>query len=139
MLYEVLSHIEKDERIAEIYHRMVGVELRHAEKWETELQKGGESVPEFQPVFRTRFMIQMAKWFGLGAILSGMQSMEQTGSRSYSQQSDAPRGMVADEKSHAFLIGQIVRTMHGGFEGAHWLCWKAATGRAGEMPCAPPS
>jgi VIT1/CCC1 family predicted Fe2+/Mn2+ transporter len=117
MLYEALSHIEKDERIAEIYHRMVGVELRHAEKWETELEIGGERAPEFQPVFRTRYMIQMAKWFGPGAILSGMQSMEQTGSRSYSQQPDAPRGMAADEKSHAFLIGQIVRTMRGGFEG----------------------
>ena len=117
LLYEALSHIEKDERIAEIYHRMVEVELRHAEKWETELREGSETVPEFQPVFRTRFMIQMAKWFGPSAILSGMQSMEQSGTKSYSQQPDAPREMVADEKSHAFLIGQIVSTMRGGFEG----------------------
>jgi VIT1/CCC1 family predicted Fe2+/Mn2+ transporter len=46
-----------------------------------------------------------------------MQSMEQNGTNSYSQQADAPRAMVADEKSHAFLIGQIVSTMRGGFEG----------------------
>ena len=117
LLYETLSHIEKDGRIAEIYHRMVGVELKHAEKWETQLQDGGESVPEFKPVFKTRFMIRMAKWFGPSAILSGMQSMEQNGTNSYSQQADAPRAMVADEKSHAFLIGQIVSTMRGGFEG----------------------
>jgi VIT1/CCC1 family predicted Fe2+/Mn2+ transporter len=117
LLYETLSHIEKDERIAEIYHRMVDVELRHAEKWETELQEGGESVPVFQPVFKTRFMIRMAKWFGPSAILSGMQTMEQNGTNSYSQQADAPKAMVADEKSHAFLIGQIVGTMRGGFEG----------------------
>ncbi len=117
MLYETLSHIEKDARIAEIYHRMVGVELKHAEKWETELREGGESVPEFQPVFKTRLMIRMAKWFGPSAILSGMQSMERNGTASYSQQADAPMSMVADEKSHAFLIGQIVGTMRGGFEG----------------------
>jgi VIT1/CCC1 family predicted Fe2+/Mn2+ transporter len=117
MLYEALSHIEKDERIAEIYHRMVDVELRHAEKWQAELGEGGESVPEFQPVFKTRFMIRMAKWFGPSAILSGMQTMEQNGTNSYSQQADAPRAMVADEKSHAFLIGQIVSSMRGGFEG----------------------
>ena len=117
MLYEALSHIEKDPRIAEIYQRMVGVELKHAEKWETELKDGGESVPEFQPVFKTRLMIRMAKWFGPSAILSSMQSMERSGSASYSQQADATRGMVADEKSHAFLIGQIVGTMKGGFEG----------------------
>jgi len=116
LLYETLSHIEKDKRIAEIYLRMVGVELRHAEKWETELREGGESIPEFQPVFRTRLMILMAKWFGPSAILSGMQSMERAGSSTYSQQPDA-RGMVADEKSHAFLIGQIVGSMRGGFEG----------------------
>ena len=117
LLYETLSHIEKDARIAEIYHRMVGVELKHAEKWETELHEGGESVPEFRPLFKTRLMIHMAKWFGPSAILSSMQSMERDGTASYSQQADAPRAMVADEKSHAFLIGQIVGTMHGGFEG----------------------
>jgi VIT1/CCC1 family predicted Fe2+/Mn2+ transporter len=115
-LYEALSHIEKDERIAEIYHRMVGVEIRHAEKWEEELKKNGEMIPNFKPIFRTRFMIRMARWFGPGAILSGMQTMEQTGTRSYSQQGDA-KGMVAEERSHAFLIGQIVKTMRGGFEG----------------------
>ena len=117
MLYEALSHIEKDERIAEIYHRMVDVELRHAEKWQAELREGGESVPAFQPVFKTRFMIRMAKWFGPSAILSSMQSMEKDGTNSYSRQVDAPKAMVADEKSHAFLIGQIVSSKRGGFEG----------------------
>ena len=43
--------------------------------------------------------------------------MERNGSASYSQQADAPMSMVADEKSHAFLIGQIVGSMKGGFEG----------------------
>ena len=61
MLYETLSHIEKDARIAEIYHRMVGVELKHAEKWETELKEGGEGVPQFKPVFKTQLMIRLAK------------------------------------------------------------------------------
>jgi vacuolar iron transporter family protein len=117
MLYETLSHVEKDPRIAEIYHRMVAVELKHAEKWEAELQQGGEAVPEFKPVFKTRLMIRMAKWFGPSAILSGMQSMERSGTASYNQQADAPRAMVADEKSHALLIGEIVGTMRGGFEG----------------------
>jgi VIT1/CCC1 family predicted Fe2+/Mn2+ transporter/rubrerythrin len=115
-IYQTLADSEKDKRLAEVYQRMVQVELKHAAKWEDLLKEGGESIPIFKTRFRTKVQIWMAKNFGAGSVLPGMQAMEQAGSKSYREQPDA-REMAGEEKSHAFLINQITRTMRGGFEG----------------------
>lgn len=116
LIYQALTDAEKDERIAEVYQRMIVVELRHADKWVGMLKEGGETMPDFRPAFRTRFLIQLSKWFGASAILPSVQAMEQNGSKSYSMQKDS-KGLVREEQSHAFLINQITSTMRGGFEG----------------------
>jgi vacuolar iron transporter family protein len=116
MIYQALTEAEKDERIAEVYRRMIAVELRHADKWASMLKEEGEIVSDFHPDFRTRLLIQLSKWFGASAILPSVQTMEQKGSKSYSSQKDTG-GMVREEQSHAFLINQITGSMRGGFEG----------------------
>ena len=58
MIYQALTDAEKDERIAEVYQRMIAVELRHADKWAGMLKDGGETVPDFRPTFRIRLLNQ---------------------------------------------------------------------------------
>jgi vacuolar iron transporter family protein len=116
MIYQALADYEKDERIAEVYKRMIAVELRHADKWAGMLKDGGETVPEFHPTFRTRSLIQLSKRFGVNAVLPSIQAMEKNGAKSYSMQKDS-KGLVREEESHEFLINQITSTMQGGLEG----------------------
>lgn len=111
-IYQALADAEKDSRLAEVYRRMVKVELKHAEKWEKCLKDGGESVPTFQPAWRTRTLIWLARRFGPELVLPSIQGMEQKGSRSYSGQAEA-QDMVADETSHARILNQISGTGSG--------------------------
>jgi vacuolar iron transporter family protein len=116
-LYRLISELEKNERIAEVYLRMEQIELRHAAHWEKLLVEDGEKLPEFKPSTRTRILAWLAKRFGAGMILPSMQSMEQNGVKSYRLQSEAA-GLSGDEAGHANVISQITRTtLRGGIEG----------------------
>jgi vacuolar iron transporter family protein len=115
-IYQSLADTEKDPRLAEIYRRMVAVELKHAEKWEQYLKEGGENIPPFCVGWRTRTLIWLSKRIGPEMVLPSIQGMEQNGTASYSQQSEA-KEMVADESSHARILNQISGSMRGGMAG----------------------
>lgn len=116
-LYELISSVEKDPKLAEIYARLAKVELKHAQKWEEALKAEGMPVPEFKPTLRTRVLAWLARRLGPSIILPSMQAMEQEGATSYKGQG-APAEMVGDEASHAGLLYQITRsTIRGGLEG----------------------
>jgi VIT1/CCC1 family predicted Fe2+/Mn2+ transporter len=116
-LYQLISEIEKDPRLAEVYQRLARVELKHAEKWEQALKEGGAVVPLFKPALRSRILGWLARRFGPEIILPSMQTMEQEGAAAYKSQGAAPE-MVGDEASHAGLLYQITRsTVRGGLEG----------------------
>lgn len=116
-LYRVISEIEKDKRIAEVYHRMEQIELRHAAHWEKKLKDGDEAIPAFRPSRRTRILAWLARRFGPAMILPSMQSMEQNGVKSYQMQAEG-RELAGDEAGHANVISQITSTtIRGGMEG----------------------
>ena len=116
-LYELISSVEKDPKLAEIYGRLAKVELKHAQKWEDELKARGMEVPEFKPTLRTKVLGWLARRLGPEVIIPSMQAMEQEGATSYKGQG-APNEMVGDEASHAGLLYQITRsTLRGGLEG----------------------
>lgn len=115
MLYEVLSKVEKDGRIADVYRRMADAERGHAAHWAARIKELGGELPEFRPRWRARILAWLGKRFGPEMVLPGMKAMEDRGSGDYSREAGAQK-MQADEQSHSRLIQQITRTS-GGFEG----------------------
>jgi rubrerythrin len=115
-IYRSLAEIEKDANLAEIYRRMVTVELRHAERWEKLLVEAGQKPPEFKPILRTRILIWLAKRMGPSVVLQSLQASEQEGTQNYAAQPEA-KGMVEDERSHSRLLSQMSGSVEGGMEG----------------------
>src|SRR6187455_513308 len=78
-LYEALAAAEKEDRLAEVYRRLAAVEHRHADRWQRKLEEAGEFLPAFQPSWRTRTLVWIARRFGTSAVLPSVQSLEATG------------------------------------------------------------
>jgi VIT1/CCC1 family predicted Fe2+/Mn2+ transporter len=106
-LYQTLSEVEKDPRLAEVYRRIAETELQHAADWASKVKDCGGSVPEFHPSWRTRALGWVARRFG----------MERNGAQGYSQVPGAAQ-MQNQEQSHGRLIGTITGSMRGGFQGS---------------------
>jgi len=116
LLYQTLADVEPDKRLAEVYRRIAETELRHAAVWAEKLKAAGLPEPGFKPAWRTRWLIWLARRFGAAFVLPSIQNMEINGTTDYASQAGAG-AMASQEKSHAFLIAQITRTMRGGIEG----------------------
>jgi vacuolar iron transporter family protein len=128
-LYHLISALEKNERIAEVYLRMEQIELRHASHWEKLLAEGNEKPPVFEPSTRTKILAWLARRFGAAMILPSMQTMEQNGVKSYRQQSEAAF-MAGDEAGHANVISQIAGTSQRGMIGGGALAQMEGRHRA---------
>ena len=116
LLYQTMAELEKDKRLAEVYRRIAETELRHAALWAEKLKAAGQLEPHFKPAWRTRWLIRLARRLGPSIILPTVQNMEMDGTSGYASQAGAG-ALVGQEKSHAFLIDQIARTVRGGVEG----------------------
>ena len=115
-LYDALAQVEKDPRLAEVYHRMADVERRHAAAWTEQLQAEGVAIPSFTPEWRSRMLAWSARRFGVAAVLPTIAGNEQKDTRKYAHTQGAA-SMGADEASHNRLLSHIARTMQGGMEG----------------------
>jgi vacuolar iron transporter family protein len=116
LLYQTMSEVEKDSRIAEVYARISKTEIAHAEKWQERAKDAGTSLPEYKPSWRTRNLIRLGRRFGPQMILPAIQNMEATGSNDYATMENA-MGMRSQEQSHARLLDQITGTVKGGISG----------------------
>ena len=116
-LYAALATIERDAKLAEVYRRLSATEEKHAESWATRLRESGMTVPVFQPSWRTRTLIGVARRFGIATILPALSSTEDSAAHGYVAGQSA-EAMQAQERSHARLLRQISRTTTGGLEGA---------------------
>lgn len=117
-LYHVISELETDKRIAEVYRRMEQIELHHGEHWEKLMEDAKEPMPVFQPSTRTKILAYLARRFGAAVILPSMQRMEQAGAASIRAQPEGTAAMAGDEAGHANVISQLSHTaLRGGMEG----------------------
>ncbi|NMC86200.1 MAG: rubrerythrin family protein [Anaerolineaceae bacterium] len=116
-LYQALSEVEKDPRLAEVYARIAKTEIHHAEKWKAKAAEKGMILPEFKPDWRTRTLAHLARRFGPSMVLPAVQNMERTGVVDYSNM-DGATVMKGEEQSHSRLINQIMKTSKGGLSGA---------------------
>jgi VIT1/CCC1 family predicted Fe2+/Mn2+ transporter/rubrerythrin len=117
LIYETISKIEKDSRLAEVYRRIAETERKHAERWKEKILSAEENVPLFRPSWRTLILIELAKRFGAGTVLPALQSMEKNGSQNYATSADS-KDMSAEEQSHNRVLSLISSTVRGGFEGS---------------------
>lgn len=117
LLYQTMSEVEKDTRIAEVYRQIAATEIVHARKWEERAKEAGLPLPEFKPSWRTRTLARLARRFGPAIILPAIQNMERTGIVDYSNMDDAVT-MKGEEQSHSRLINQITGGMKGGMSGS---------------------
>ncbi len=122
-IYQVLSEIEKNPRLAEVYRRIAETEREHAAHWVEKITEAGLPEPVFRPTWRQRALLWLARRFGAAMVLSSMQSMEREGSSGYAQQSGGKAAaptthMASQERSHAMLISQITSSIGGGMEGS---------------------
>jgi len=122
-IYQVLSETEKDSRLAEVYRRIAETERNHAAHWVEEIKEAGQPAPVFNPTWRQRVLLWLARRFGAAMVLPSMQAMEREGSSGYAQQSGGNSAsptihMASQERSHAMLISQITSSLSGGMEGS---------------------
>jgi VIT1/CCC1 family predicted Fe2+/Mn2+ transporter/rubrerythrin len=117
LLYQTLSEVEKDSRLAEVYARISETEVGHAEKWLQRAEEAGVTLPDYKPSWRTRTLIRLARRFGPQMVLPALQNMEATGSNEYTAMENA-MGMQAQEQSHARLLTQITGAVSGGLSGS---------------------
>jgi VIT1/CCC1 family predicted Fe2+/Mn2+ transporter len=117
-LYRALAEAERDPHLAEIYGKLAGVEERHASNWEQKLRQGGQVPPDFQPGWRVRVLMSLAKRFGAATVLPMVTSMEAKASHAYDQQPEAQAlGMQAEERSHARVFGYLRSVTRAGIGG----------------------
>jgi VIT1/CCC1 family predicted Fe2+/Mn2+ transporter len=116
-LYQTLSEVEKDVRLAEVYRRIAKTETTHAKKWQQKAKENGLVLPEFKPDWRTRTLARLARRFGPAMILPSIQNMERTGIVDYSKM-DGAATMKGEEQSHSMLINQIIGSSKGGLSGS---------------------
>ena len=111
-LYRTLSRRETDARIADVYRRLADTEEKHAATWERLLLEAGETVPVFQPAWRSRTLGWLSGKFGVEFVLPTLATLEEVNSHEYAGQPEAA-GMAGTEKSHAMLLQQMHRASHG--------------------------
>ena len=121
-IYQALSEVEKDARLAEVYRRIAETERTHAAHWAEKIQETGQPRPEFHLTWRQRTLIWLAHRFGPAMVLPSMQNMEREGTAGYAKQGAGSSGdpaadMARQEQSHAMLISQITASQVGGMEG----------------------
>ncbi len=119
----MLSDVENNDRLADVYRRIAQTEREHAAHWAEKIQQTGQPAPIFHPTWRQRALLWLARRFGPAMVLPSIQAMERDGSSGYALQSGGSAGaptthMARQERSHAMLISQISTSLSGGMEGS---------------------
>lgn len=110
--YSQMATVEKDEKIAALYRRLAETEKKHATHWEKKLLAARVAVPTYRPSWQTRVLRWLIRHAGSELVLPTLHSQEQRTSKDYRKQ-QAGDDMAADERSHAILLQQLVKTSKG--------------------------
>jgi VIT1/CCC1 family predicted Fe2+/Mn2+ transporter len=116
-LYTALAQLEQNPHLAEVYRRLAAIEDRHAATWQAQLAAAGIAMPPYQPGWRTRVLIWLARRFGVGFVLPSITAREQADAGKYEAVAGAG-GMSGDEISHARVLSQVTQSLPGGLEGS---------------------
>ncbi len=107
-LYRAMAESEDSAELAEVYRRLGEIEQRHAQFWAERIRSAGAPMPAARPSARARLLGWLARRFGAGVVVPIVARAERTGRTIYDDQPEAAMtSMSGDERSHAFLLGQI--------------------------------
>lgn len=116
--YRAMAQKEHETRIKALYEKLALVEEGHMKFWEEQIIKIGGKVPKRRPSWRSRFLISIAKIFGSTAILGTIADKENADRNIYTVQNEASSTrMTHDERLHAEVLRQLVRTQGHGVSG----------------------
>ncbi len=82
-LFRGLAAIERLPRRRRAYARLAEVEARHAERYALELARAGLQLSAFEPSWRTRLLLALARRFGTVAVLPRIAMLERADARGY--------------------------------------------------------
>jgi VIT1/CCC1 family predicted Fe2+/Mn2+ transporter len=103
-----MAETEPSPELAEVYRRLGDIEARHAGFWADRLAEQGVDAPSRRPSLRARALIVLAHRFGSSMLVPTVARTERLGRAMYDDQVEtAGTGMSTDERSHAFLLGEI--------------------------------
>lgn len=117
-LYGLISQLEKNSKLFQVYKQMSEAEAKHAKYWKDQLEAAGEKVGDGVPDIRTRILGWLAGRFGPQAVISILIGNEKQGNQGYISDNDPESSkMAVEERSHARLLNHIVHQKSGGMEG----------------------
>jgi vacuolar iron transporter family protein len=104
-LYEAFARLERDPPQRRLYLELAGAERRHAAFWEQRLEAAGQAIPAFRASLRTRILIQLARYLGVGFVVPSVIAREMRDRDEYTGQDDAQAaGLVSEEHGHAAVL-----------------------------------
>ncbi|HVN46843.1 MAG TPA: VIT1/CCC1 family protein [Steroidobacteraceae bacterium] len=104
-LYLALARIERNPEQRAVYEELAGAETRHAAFWQERLRAAGCTVPRFHAALRTRILIQLARWLGIGFVVPSVIAREMQDRDAYADQEDArAAGLAHEEQGHAAAL-----------------------------------
>lgn len=123
-LYRAMADAEPSEELAEVYRRLGEIEAEHAGFWAERLRGRSAEVPPARPSLRARTLMLLARRFGAAVLVPTVARTERLGMHIYDDQVETVgTSLAADERSHAFLLGEISGGVSGSslnrFEGRH--------------------
>jgi VIT1/CCC1 family predicted Fe2+/Mn2+ transporter len=117
--YRAMATSEHDPKIAKVYSNLARMEEAHIAFWEDRLRSAGAQVGARRPSWRSRVLAWIARRLGPDAILSTIAAMEAADRNVYVNQAETQSTrMSSQERWHAEVLGQLVRTQPRGLSGS---------------------
>jgi len=105
VLYDALADLETDAGQRKVCRDLAAAERTHALFWQQRLLALGHHIPQFRPRWRTRLLIQFARWFGIGFVVPSITVREMRDRDDYERQDDAQAaGLAREEQGHAAIM-----------------------------------
>jgi len=117
--YRAMAASERDPRIAKVYSNLGRMEEAHIAFWEERLSAAGAQVRKRRPSWRSRVLAWIAGRLGPDAVLSTIAAKEAADRNVYVRRTETQgTAMSTQERWHARVLGQLVRTQPRGLTGS---------------------
>jgi VIT1/CCC1 family predicted Fe2+/Mn2+ transporter len=117
--YRAVAASESDPRLARVYANLAQMEERHIAFWESRLRDAGAVVGPHRPSWRSRILAGIARRFGPDPVVPIIAAKEEADQHVYDgQRETSGTGMAAQERWHATVLEQLVRTQPRGVAGS---------------------
>ena len=107
-MYAALAETERDSERAEVFHELVGAEMRHAARWAEKLGMDPQTLEPASPGLRLRLVQLLARLFGTNRVVPVLLRSEAKEVNTYADDPEA-RDLVIEERGHARMLRDLAR------------------------------